>query len=85
MIAAFLLRYWPTILAALVVGGAVWWVSSLLRTVDSLRAESDALRGSLAGCNARVDDITKDRKSDATVTDPGAFDVPDGWLLPAQP
>jgi hypothetical protein len=82
---ASVIRYGPSALAVLALAGGVWWVSSLVRTVDSLRVDNDALRGSLAGCNARVDDITNDRKSDATVTDPGAFDVPDGWLLPANP
>lgn len=34
----------------------------------------------LQTCNARLMDIAEDKQSDATVTDPSLFDVPDHWM-----
>ena len=59
--------------------GVLWFLWS---ANGSLRTERDTLKLNLLSCNARVENITEDRKSDATVTDPRTFDVPDGWLMP---
>lgn len=80
---SLIIRLLPYILAAGVVGGAVWWVGSLNARVDALRAENTALTMQLGGCTARLNNMTEDDKSDAQVDDmPDLLDIPDHWLFP---
>lgn len=65
--------------ALLGLGGYAWWLD---RQLASERHDNAVMRGLLASCTARAINLTEDKESDATVTDPGGFDVPDRWLLP---
>ncbi|WP_185959112.1 hypothetical protein [Thalassovita litoralis] len=61
---------------------ALGWVILLQIENSALAMDVAALKGRIALCDARTGNIIEDRKSDATVTDPGNYDVPDRWLLP---
>lgn len=43
--------------------------------------EVSRLKQQLKTCNTRIIDILEDKKSDATVTDPNVYPVPDHWML----
>lgn len=45
-----------------------------------LAMENGRLRGAVATCSARIQNIQEDMQSDATVTDPASFDVPAEWM-----
>ena len=62
--------------------GVLGWVALLQIENSALAMDVAALKGRIALCDARTGNIIEDRKSDATVTDPGNYDVPDRWLLP---
>jgi len=62
--------------------GSVIYIQHLTGRIDRLKFENVRLTGQVLTCNARVGNILKDKESDATVSDPNDFDVPDGWLLP---
>lgn len=83
MIALRYAKYIPTVLAILAAAGAAWYVMDLRADVASLRAENDKLTVRVAACSARLNNIQKDRESDAEVDNwPDLRDVPDHWLFP---
>lgn len=55
-------------------GGLLWNTHRLNNKIDDLKLRQ-------AACMARQQDLLEDRESDATVTDPNFFDVPERWLL----
>ena len=66
-------------LAALLIAAFVALVWST-GTIDSLKAENVRLGLDLRGCKARNANIEEDRKSDASVLDPG-FVIPPSWFV----
>ena len=66
-------------LAALLIAALVALVWST-GTIDSLKAENVRLGLDLRGCKARNANIEEDRKSDASVLDPG-FVIPPSWFV----
>lgn len=80
------LKYLPTVIVAMAFAGGVWWVMDLRRDNVALKARVERLTLLLAGCDARVNNIQKDKESDAEIDN--MLDlrrVPDTWLLPPTP
>lgn len=59
---------------AVAFGGLIWNTHRLNEQVAELKLRQ-------AACMARQKDLLEDRESDATVTDPNFFDVPERWIL----
>ena len=62
---------------------ALWWGWLRDREADAMAAEITALRAAAAGCSARNDNLTEDRRSDDAIDrlpDDGLRHVPDHWL-----
>lgn len=70
------------ITALSILAGAFGWITLLQSENNALATDVAVLKGKIALCDARTDNIIEDKKSDATVTDPGNYIVPDRWLLP---
>lgn len=85
MIGSLLAPFVPYIAAGAVVisAGGAFYIQHLTGRIDALKHENARLTGQVLTCNARVGNILEDKESDATVSDPGDFDVPDGWLMPS--
>jgi len=66
------------LLAAIAGGG---WITLLQIENSRLSAKNDHLSAQLETCGARIKNIVEDQADDATVNDPGDFDIPDGWLF----
>lgn len=65
------------LLGVLALGGYALWLSDKLSEAETEAAE---LRGQLAQCSGRIQNIMEDRADDATVDDPD-FTVPCEWML----
>jgi hypothetical protein len=74
----------PYILGGVVAAmiGLASWNMILGEKNRNLAAQLQATQARHQACSARILDITEDKQSDATVTDPGTFPAPDGWFLP---
>jgi phage shock protein A len=64
---------------AIALAVSVWWQG---RALTALEAENASLAAQVATCSARITNLLEDKESDATVTDPADFAVPDHWMRP---
>lgn len=74
----------PYLISALIGGGGIWWVMDLRADLAAERDDNDRLRGRLATCSARVDNLIEDGASDAEIDripDADLRDVPERWLF----
>ena len=55
----------------------------LWKSNTALSEKIVSLNTELSSCKARVTNLKEDAQSDATVTDPKLFDVPDHWMFEA--
>jgi len=78
------LPFVPYVAAAAIAAllGGVIYVQHLTGRIDALKHENARLAGQIATCTARVGNIQEDKESDAKVSDPGSFAVPDSWMRP---
>jgi len=77
------LRLLPYTAAVAAIAGGVWWVASLRASNAALRADNAALTLALAGCDARLSNVSEDQESDTeidNIPDADLHAVPDRWL-----
>lgn len=79
-----ILKYAMAALAitTVVSGGYAWYAD---RKLGKQADRIEMLESKLANCLARVKNIEEDARDDATVDDPGLYNVPSQWMLPEGP